>query len=68
MTIKGKLIAGYGVMGLLVLLYQWIFVTGASFGVALGKGLVWPAVLIPGVGGFVGAILLIAVLVAIYMA
>jgi hypothetical protein len=67
MTLKGKLIAGYGVMGLLVLLYQWIFVSGASFGVALGKALVWPAVLIPGVGAFIGAIILIAVLVAIYL-
>lgn len=68
MTLKTKLIAGYGAMGLLVLLYQWIFVSGASFGVALGKGLVWPAVLIPGVGGFIGAIILIAVLVVIYLA
>lgn len=68
MTLKRKLIAGYGVIGLLVLLYQWIFVSGVSFGVAFGKALVWPAVLIPGVGGFIGAIILIAVLVAIYLA
>lgn len=53
-------------MGLLVLFYQWIFVSGASFGVALGKGLVWPAVLIPGVGGFIGGVILLAVLVAIH--
>ncbi|MFS2162580.1 hypothetical protein [Variovorax sp. Varisp62] len=68
MTLKAKLIAGYGAMGALVLLYQWIFVSGASFGVALGKGLVWPAVIFPALGGFIGAILLVAILVAIYLA
>jgi len=68
MNLKGKLISGYAAIGLLVLLYEWIFVSGASFGVALGKGLVWPAVIFPGVGAFVGGILLIAILVAIYFA
>ncbi|MNY63582.1 hypothetical protein D3C86_2005590 [compost metagenome] len=68
MTLKAKLIAGYGAVGVLVLLYQWIFVSGASFGVAFGKALVWPAVIFPALGGFIGAILLIAILVAIYLA
>jgi len=55
-------------VGVPVLLYQWIFVEGASFGVALGKRLLWPAVIFPGLGGFIGAILLGAILVAIYFA
>lgn len=67
MTLKGKLIAGYGGMGLLVFLYQWMFVSGVGFGAALGKALVWPAVLIPGVGAFIGAIILLAVLVGIWL-
>lgn len=67
MSLKAKLIAGYGAIGAVVLLYQWIFVSGASFGVALGKGLVWPAVIFPGVGAFLGGIILVAFLVAIYL-
>lgn len=68
MTLKGKLISGYAAIGVLMLLYQWIFVSGASFGVALGKGLFWPALMFPGLGGFVGAILLVAILAIIYFA
>jgi hypothetical protein len=68
MSLKAKLIAGYGAIGVLVLLYQWIFVSGANFGVAFGKGLVRPAVIFPTLGGFVGAILLIAILAGIYFA
>jgi len=67
MNLKKKLIAGYAVMGLAVLLYHWTFVPGAGFAIALGKGLVWPAVLVPGVGAFIGGIILIAFLVAIYV-
>ncbi|QRY31867.1 hypothetical protein JVX96_00625 [Variovorax sp. PDNC026] len=68
MALKANPFAGYGAVGVLVLLYQWIFVSGASFGVALGKGLVWPAVIFPWLGGFIGAILLVAILAAIYFA
>lgn len=66
MTLKAKLIAGYAALGVLMLLYQWIFVAGVGFAAALGKALVWPAVLFPGLGSFVGAVILIAILVAIY--
>ncbi len=68
MTLKTKLIAGYGIVGLLVLFYQWLFGPGVGFGVALGKAIVWPAVIFPSLGGIIGAVLLLAVLAIIYFA
>lgn len=68
MSTKQILIVGYAGCGLLMLMYQWIFVSGVGFAVALGKALVWPAVLFPALGGFIGAVLLVAILVAIYFA
>ncbi|VTY38374.1 Uncharacterised protein [Xylophilus ampelinus] len=66
MSTKQILIVSYAGCGLLMLMYQWIFVSGVGFAAALGKALVWPAVLFPALGGFIGAVLLIAILVAIY--
>lgn len=59
MTLKGKLLAGYAAIGLIVLLYQWLFGSASSFAYALGQALVWPAFLFPGFGAFIGGVLLL---------
>lgn len=67
MSTRAKIIIGYLGIGLIFTIYFAVFGNAPSqgFGVALGKGLVWPAVLFPGIGTFIGAVVMILVVVAI---
>jgi hypothetical protein len=69
MTLKGKLISGYLVIGLIYALYSWMFgvYSHAGFFYNLGRGLIWPAAVFPAFGAFIGAILMIVVIGAILL-
>lgn len=61
MSTKAKIIIGYFGIGLVFAIYFALFGNAPSQGIgaAIGKGLVWPAVLFPGVGTFIGAVVII---------
>lgn len=67
MKIKQLILIGYAVIGLIVALYGAMFGDSAHRGFAyhFGQGLVWPAVLLPSVGKFIGGILIVAVIAAL---
>ncbi|WAH55846.1 hypothetical protein LZ023_22745 [Pseudomonas silvicola] len=69
MTLKGKIISGYLVIGLIYALYSWLFsaYSHASFAYNLGRGLIWPAAMFPAFGAFLGMIVLVVVIGAIHL-
>ncbi|MEG1039333.1 hypothetical protein [Pseudomonas sp. NUPR-001] len=69
MTLKGKLISGYLVIGLIYTLYSWLFgaYSYASFAYNLGRGLIWPAAMFPAFGAFLGVIVLLVVIGALHL-
>ena len=69
MTLKGKLISGYLVIGLVYTLYSWLFTSysHASFAYNLGRGMIWPGAMFPAFGEFIGLIVLLVVIGAIYL-
>lgn len=69
MTLKGKLISGYLVIGFIYTLYSWLFTSysHASFAYNLGRGLVWPGAMFPSFGAFIGVIVLLVVIGAIHL-
>lgn len=69
MTFKGKLISGYLVIGLVYTLYSWLFTSysHASFAYNLGRGMIWPGAMFPAFGEFIGLIVLLVVIGAIYL-
>ena len=66
MSTKAKIILAYLGVALICLIYLAIWGASAHRGIAynLGAGLVWP-LMIPGVGKFVGSIVLVLIIGAI---
>ncbi|MBI5925881.1 MAG: hypothetical protein HY836_09815 [Aquabacterium sp.] len=67
MKLKHKLILAYIAIGLLYACYAHFFGSNPSkpWGWHIGQGLVWPAVLIPGLGSLIGGVIIIAFVIAI---
>ena len=68
-SIKSWLIGGYFAIGLLYAVYQnfWGQYSYKSFAYHLGKSVVWPAVMFPSVGKFIGGVILLILLCVIAM-
>lgn len=64
MKLKHKIIIAYLIVGILYALYAWNFGDTAhkSFAYNLGQGLVWPAVIFPGLGKIIGGIIFIGLI------
>jgi hypothetical protein len=62
MKLKHKLLLGYVTIGLLFAVYSTFFgdTSHRGFAYNLGQGAVWPAVMFPGLGKIIGAIVLVA--------
>lgn len=60
---KQKIIGAYLVSAIIFSLYSWLYGDYAhkSYLFNLGVGLVWPAVIFPGLGKFLGAAILLGV-------
>ncbi|MHA6163470.1 hypothetical protein [Pseudomonas sichuanensis] len=67
MSLKGKLISGYLLIGLVYALYSWLFgyYSHFSFAYNLGRGLVWPGAMFPAFGAWLGGIVMVAVVLYI---
>ena len=63
-SIKSWLISGYFIIGLLYTLYQsfWGQYSYKSFGYHLGQGVIWPAVMFPSVGKFIGGMIILIII------
>ncbi|MHA3098334.1 hypothetical protein [Acinetobacter brisouii] len=63
-NIKATLIGGYFFIGFLFAIYQhfWGRYNYKSFMFNLGQGIVWPAVMFPSVGKFIGGVLTLAII------
>jgi len=66
---KEVAIGAYAVIGILVTLYEWLFGSHAYKGLAyaLGQGVVWPAVVFPGLGKAIGGLIWIVVVVVLFL-
>ena len=66
---KKRFGTGYLIIGLLVAIYEslWGATHYKSFAYNLGRGLVWPVVMIPALGKIIGAIVLVVVIIAILL-
>ena len=62
-------LVGYFLIGLLYAVYanNWGYETYRRFAYHLGQGLVWPVMVLPGLGKFIGGLLIVA-MVAFVMA
>ena len=69
MSLKGKLITGYFVIGLIYTLYSWLFTqySHMSFAYNLGRGFIWPAAMFPALGAAIGMIVLVAVICVLHL-
>ena len=67
MTNKQRTIALYLAIGLVYALYSWLFGHYSDKGLLynVGRGLIWPACMFPFIGEILGAIILVAVLIAV---
>ncbi|MCP1487869.1 MULTISPECIES: hypothetical protein [Pseudomonas] len=64
MSLKGKIISGYLLIGLIYALYSWLFssiYSHAGFFYNLGRGLMWPAAMFPALGAFIGGVVLVII-------
>lgn len=63
-SIKSWLIRAYFIIGLLFAIYQnfWGQQSYKSFAYHLGQGIVWPVVMFPSVGKFIGGILILLII------
>ena len=63
-SIKSWLIRGYFIIGVLSATYQhfWGQYSYKSFAYNLGQGVIWPAVMFPSVGKFIGGVLLLLII------
>ncbi len=66
MKLKHTLILVYALIAAIYASYEHFFGpnAGMAWGRCIGHALVWPAVLIPGLGSFIGGALIIAFVVA----
>lgn len=62
-SITSWLIRGYFIIGLLFALYQnyWGPHSYKSFAYHLGQGVIWPAMMFPSVGKFIGGVLILLI-------
>ncbi|MES2183969.1 MAG: hypothetical protein V4505_05430 [Pseudomonadota bacterium] len=67
MSTKRLLIYGYLGIALLFALYFTFFGSNPGFFRGLGQGLVWPAVLFPGIGKLIGGVVLLVFLAVIWL-
>lgn len=69
MKTKHRLILAYLAIGTLFALYGWLWgeASHRSLPYHLGQGLVWPALLFPGLGKIIGTVILLAVLALVLM-
>ena len=67
MTTKQKLISAYCSIALLFALYGWLFGDEKARGFAynFGKAIVWPTMIFPSMGVFIGGIIFLGVVVFI---
>jgi hypothetical protein len=65
--VKATLIGLYAVIGFFFAVYQhfWGKYNYKSFAFNLGQGIVWPAVMFPSVGKFIGGVLLLLIIAAL---
>ncbi|WEE39363.1 hypothetical protein [Acinetobacter sp. TAC-1] len=63
-SIASWLIRSYLIIGLLFAIYQnfWGQHSYKSFAYHLGQGIVWPAVMFPSVGKFIGGVLILVII------
>lgn len=63
-SIKSLLIRAYFIIGLLFAIYQnfWGQQSYKSFAYHLGQGIVWPAVMFPSIGKFIGGLLILLII------
>jgi hypothetical protein len=69
MKLSHKLLLGYLFIGLLFAVHERVFgmQPAPSWGTCFGHGLVWPAVLVPGLGKLIGGVLIVAFVVAMVL-
>lgn len=62
--VKSWLIRGYLTIGLLFAIYQhfWGQYSYKSFAYNLGQGVIWPAVMFPSVGKFIGGVIILLII------
>lgn len=67
MTNKQKIITGYALIAIIYTLYSWIWGAYSYRGFAynLGRGICWPATILPGLGHLIGGLIWIIAIVAI---
>lgn len=68
MKLKYKVIVAYVVIGALYAIYEHFLSDQAGllpWGKNIGHALVWPAVLVPGMGSIVGGLLIVAFVLAV---
>ena len=65
--VKAALIGIYAAIGFLFAVYQhfWGQYNYKSFAYNIGQGIVWPAVMFPSVGKFIGGVILLGIITAI---
>jgi hypothetical protein len=62
-NIKAWAIGGYFIIGFFFTVYQnWGQYSYKSFAYHIGRGIVWPAVMFPSVGKFIGGVIILIVL------
>lgn len=63
-SIKSLLIRAYFIIGLLFAIYQnfWGQQSYKSFAYHLGQGVIWPAIMFPSVGKFIGGVLILVII------
>ncbi|WP_219118636.1 hypothetical protein [Janthinobacterium sp. UMAB-56] len=67
MTLKQKIISAYCSIAVLFGLYGWMFGQFKYRGLFynLGRGLVWPVTIFPALGQIIGAVIIVAVVIAV---
>ena len=66
-SIKAWVIGGYFIIGFFFTVYQnfWGQYSYKSFAYHIGRGIVWPAVMFPSVGKFIGGIIILIIIALI---
>ena len=66
-NIKAWLIGGYFIIGFFFTVYQnfWCQYSYKSFAYHIGRGIVWPAVMFPSVGKFIGGVIILIIIALI---
>ena len=66
-NIKAWAIGGYFIIGFFFTVYQnfWGQYSYKSFAYHIGRGIVWPAVMFPSVGKFIGGVIILIVIALI---